>query len=331
MRLISLTFIGLCVLCVSIALNATHVKTEQMLQASRLYYQKVIDLAVEDAGEMMKHAAQVYGESDSPVKDYDPTQVSDAFFKTIFFNLNANTPEKQAAISLRIPCLVMLDEESYTLNVLENVVVNGEQIMTRITLPKRPYSVDYKGASYYLDTNHHIIYQRRINSVTESEVGNIEEMINHKEMYPQIDLIQDFSSVTGIEQLFIDKLTQDLNFYTNRHQYLARRCGVYHEFNFSSSADAWQNSLGGIGFFAMIQGVEGYGGRILSVDSFHRVGIDQADYVFGVIDNSVKYYCKMNCEKYQSRNALQIFIGAKQAAGAGYFPCHSCFGAIKAE
>lgn len=331
MRLISLTFIGLCVLCVTIALSSTHVKTQQMMQAQQIYYQKVLSLSVEDAGETMKQSAQVYGETDVSVRHYNTKQVSEAFFRTLFFNLNANTPEKQGDLSLRIPCIVMLDEDGYTLNVLENVLVNGEIVLTRITLPKKPYALAYKEGVYHLDINLQLTFQRSFDGVSEKQVGNLEDLIKNKSSFPQMALIQDYSSAKVIQQLFIDQLAEDVNFYTKRHQYLARQCGLYYEFNFSNVTNAWQNSLGGIGVFAMIQGVQGYGGQMLAVDSFQRISIEQVDYVFGILDQGIKYYCKMNCVKHLEENATQIFMGAKQAAGEGYFPCTCCFGALKTK
>lgn len=145
----SLIFIGVTLpIIIVVYINISYViKAEEQ----EMYYQKIVDSAVQDATNQMKEVENTDTKIDYGYSGVWDKKVSvnaqaavDTFLNSLYnnFNINGNIAAERY-LQLFIPAIAIVDYNGVQVSSIESYTLNGEQVESHVLKPKRYYTYTY--------------------------------------------------------------------------------------------------------------------------------------------------------------------------------------------
>jgi hypothetical protein len=324
MKLSSFNLLGLCILIIFLGLLQWQVRLLKTNQYYKMMYERVLVNAVEDATSQMRRSSKQYGHDLLLVQELNIEDIVNSFFSSLYYQLNARTPEKQEELKQLVPFVLVLDHDGYHINVYDRVQKGDDFVQARITLPKRPYAIFRDGVAYKLNLAGYIRAYSQAKREQPIAVGNFEDLVMLRDM-PELSWLYTIENEFELVRIVFETIALELEMHISNHLKTMQADGLDGAIEFDLSKIYNDSNLLNAGVFAMVQGLKGAGSHTINLSAFTRMSIDKNHYVIAYRDNILKTYCKSSCSRYENLYIQQVFNNAKEAAEQGYFPCEICY------
>lgn len=312
MKLISQAIIITLVMVSMLFVMGIKVEGKQHQNHLGRYYQKVLRLSIEDAGQEMIKASFHYEQGFKPVTYEGAKQVIEQFFETFTYNIGASSPQNRLYMHHYFPVILILDRDGYYAYVLgRQKTTNGEEITPKLE-GKRYYS-------YYEDENNyfHLTLGKVYTHFT------FDGQTWHQAEYPYDQL--DPSQHHFFQQQIVEEIEGVLTRAIRSHQDLLGDKGARFQVDLVSQDNSWKRAVDEGGLIVMMQGLPLGGGAYIKQMSSERIALSPHELLVGYTENQVKYYAKYTCQEAQDKGVEALFLHGSEAAKEGYFPCHTCY------
>lgn len=331
MKITDLVIIFLVILLpISIALDVVQHRQIEVLSWQQVY-DEIMNIASEDATIALLEQSgqesqeQIFEGIYKSAKDIDLNldKAIDRFYETIYINLGAEDKVSQDSLKANLPVQIVVDYDGLYIHTWENVYNSdsGKYKTREVWMPKIPYS--------YYDSNNNLVINFTLdefmyiynNNTAVKEQGNRAELASK---YP-INLFSSAATFDNVRrQTIIQLIQKQLEFYTNRANYLSQIYGQGYIYNIPFiSGETWNNTIDDICFISFLQGISipgtdetystyGFGGTRLILESKF----------VGSTYNGVKYFHKEGCAHII--NIEDTFNSKKEAVKNGYYSCPHC-------
>ena len=259
-------------------------------------------------------------------KDVEPNlnKAIARYYETVYLNLGIDDDKvAQDALKANLPLAMVVGYDGLYSYSWQNVYNSdtAQYEVKEIWMPKIPYA-------YYDGINNLVLnftlddYSYVYNNVTgdkdaDKRADLISKYPTEVFMSPEI-----FENVR--KQTIIDIIRNQLEYYTNRNNFLSTRYGKSYIYNIPIVSDeTWSNTINDICFISFLQGIVIPGtNESYSTFGFGGTKLKLTNKYCGNTISGLKYYHKEGC------NLLSVAEGTfndkKEAAKAGYMPCSVC-------
>ena len=307
---LALIFIG--ILLPMIIIVYVNVSFTIKAEEQEMYYNKIINAAVQDAANQMKEV-----ESDDGLNDYGYSGIQNSkvnisaeiaqktFFNSLYnnFGIRGNEAAEQY-LQTFIPALAVIDYDGVYISSMSNS--NKHEIR-----PKRYYSYTYSivGNSVYEGiedgatsihtvefTMDDYITHRGCKGTNDYAVKSfyIDDDNNNKELYDDNSAIKNDVIKKLHEkrkEVIINTITEELTSAVNRADSYAKSLGISYEFSIPTlTYDEMENAIKNVGVYAFVQGLNN-GNKFLNAKAYGATELQEArKYYFSVFENSSSKY-----------------------------------------
>ena len=307
---LALVFVGILLpIIIIVYVNVSYtIKAEEQ----EMYYNKIINLATQDAANQMKEVEGVdvsvdYGYSgiQNNKIGINPEIAKNIFFNSLYNNFGIKgNKDAESYLQTFVPAIAIIDFDGVYISSKEQNNGNIEHIIK----PKKYYSYTYS-----LDTSTHVIYDGIVS--TASSVHTVEftmsDYITHRSSIHDVKsfYIDDntnnadlYDSDVDLKKVVIDKLnnirkeiiintiTKEISNAIERSNSYARNVGISYEFVFPTlTYDEMENAIKNIGVFSFVQGLNN-GNRYLNAKSYGVTELQETTkYYFSIFNSDSKY------------------------------------------
>lgn len=311
------------------------IDVDQHRQIESLSWQQVYDQAMETASEdativLLQHPGQKSQEASFEGTGRSAKNIElnldgalRSFYDTVHINFGVeNNKVGQDALKANLPVQMVVGYDGLYIHTWQNVFNKdaGKYETRDIWMPKIPYSYYVSSKNLVVNfTLDDFVYVYN-NNTAASEQGK-RDAIAAK--YPgTIFSSPDFDSIR--RQNIIDLIQKDLQFFTDRANYLSKTYGQGYVYNIPFiSGESWNNTINDVCFISFLQGFNIPGtDKTYNTFGFGGTRLVLKDKYYGNTISGTKYYHKKDCK--QLNNIEATFDDAKTAARNGYKPCPIC-------
>lgn len=331
----SLIFVG--VMLPIIIIIYVNVSFNIKAQEQEMYYQKIINSAIEDAANQMKEVENVdpgidYGYSGTSDKkvSVNASLGVDTFLNSLYNNFNIKGNEAaQRYLQLFIPAIAVIDYNGVQISSVENTIENGTNVTKHTLKPKRYYSY-----SYSILNNGSIVegINKAANSIHIIEF-TMDDYVTHRGAYKYLGAFTDIpvksfyisdlannkdliggsvGNLSDVVDLLKQKrketiskvVTEEMAYAVNSNNAYARSAGITYNFVFpTTTQDEMYETIENVGIIAFVQGIS-IGNKYLNTKAYGVSKLDLATrYYFSIpnIDSKVKnnlYHKDTLCPEY---------------------------------
>ncbi|HRC81160.1 MAG TPA: hypothetical protein PLF27_07225 [Sedimentibacter sp.] len=255
--------------------------------------------------------------------DLNLDKAIDRFYESVYINLGAKDKISQDSLKANLPVQMVVGYDGLYIHTWENVYnsVSGKYETREVWIPKIPYS--------YHESNNNLV----INFTLDEFVYVYDNNTAAKEQGLRAEIASKyptsiFSSETTFDnvrrQTIIQLIQNQLEFYTNRANYLSQVYGQGYIYNIPYiSGETWNNTINDVCFISFLQGLPipgtnetystyGFGGTRLILESKF----------IGSTYDGVKYFHREGCAHIIDIEST--FNSKKEAVKNGYYSCPNC-------
>lgn len=297
----------------------TDLKYDHYFQAERIrhHYDQVLNRAIHDgAHALIKSDSLTQGQLDYKIK-INPMTGIEQFYKSLGNNLNAESKDKQAELTLYVPCLIVIDFDGFYVYGAERFVgENGEQKTVHILRPKVLFA--------YPIGDQVIIFHVNGNVVVYDSVSQIQLLYT----WTEFEELPEYSHLPLKEiriKVIADTIEKALTEQVNQHNLFAHQNGISYTF-FVPQIDEPElvNGFSDIGMIAFFQGMPIGGTDRLNLYSFGGSRVYEKSILSGYSIGGKWIVCRKTCTEYLEHEPIQVFRSSEEAAKEGYYPCTIC-------
>lgn len=324
MKLTSFAVIFIIIISPFLFINVQSSKAAIEDQKLRVYYDNIIDNAIQDAAFIL---SQYTHEGFSNARQI----AADTFFDSLYYSFNSYAnPSSKARIDACVPVLVFLEKEGFYLYALNPYENSSGQAEVRHTW----FSVQhYIGETlsdrfivrYTLDEDVYI-YDKMDKAFLQ---GNYQEFK---------DKILFFNDIKTFENLRIaavkNSVQKGIMLYINQYNQWASGKSLYVSLEFPSIDDSdWKRALTDEGILVFAQGFPVLSGKNYKHYALGGARVIRKAPITGYSWQELLYYCRIDCGHYLNtvltdpdfdRESIIYFSDDYEAARNGYFPCLHC-------
>jgi hypothetical protein len=324
MRLTSYAIVFIIVISPFLFISGQSSKAAIEDQKLRIYYDNVIDNAIQDAAFILSRHKH---EDSSTARQ----MAADAFFDSVYYSFGSYIdPASKARVDACVPVLVFLEKEGfylYALNPYKNI--SGQSETRHTWFPIKHYiggTLSGRFSVRYTLGDEIYVYDR------------IDMVLLHGDHQDFKDKIAFFNDAQTYENLKIaavkDSVQREIMRYMNEFNQWASGKSLYVSLKFPSIDDSsWKRALTDEGILVFAQGFPVLSGKSYSHYALGGARVIRKAPVAGYLWQGLLYYCHTDCKYYQNtvitdpsfdENSILYFSDAYEAAQNGYFPCMVC-------
>lgn len=301
-------------ICLSLprSIKTDHIQTMVKKQKE---YNQALDASVQDA---------VFNlvEMDSAQKvQLNKDEAVQRFFKSLYSNFGIlQDVYKQEQLKIYVPVILITDEDGYYIYYSHFEEKDGSPVLYQNWTEKKAYSYEDERYVYALTLGNFIrIYDKQSNEVYEGDYHDLAAMMPGSTILASEAVFEECRRTYVVESI-----VNDMNYYINEHNRIARFYGVTYNFALPSiQQEDWYRTIDDISFMVVFQGYP-YGS---SRDYYNRYEIGGArirktsSYYINM-DNGIPVYHRSSCSKIVDR--LEPYYTKLECAREGAFPCTEC-------
>lgn len=330
MKLINLAILFIMIVFPFIYMNGVKAQLYHEDTKLRVYYDQVIDNAVQDAA-FIWAGYQKKASYDSFYSTDNTREIAvKALTDSLFYSMGVyGNPSGMARIKSAVPVILFLEEDGYYLyGLTEYKGPDGHTIIDYCWYPKHPYVGEGITGStiirYTLGDNVYIY-----------DYATGQESLGA--YYDFSDVIPDFGSKERFEVLKLSAVSKtiekDLKAFIGQLNLLSRNMGVTYEFHFPRIDESdWRRALVDQSILVFAQGLPVLTGNQYEMEAFGGARIMRAPSLVGYSADGIKTYCREECTRYLNASlapgfdpkSIIYFSTAIEAASNGYYPCDVC-------
>lgn len=310
---LALIFIG--ILLPMIIIVYVNVSFTIKAEEQEMYYNKIINAAVQDAANQMKEV-----ENQDSLNDYgysgiqnskvniNPEIAQKTFFNSLYnnFGIRGNEAAEQY-LQTFVPAIAIIDYDGVYISSMATV----NDITNHVIRPKRYYSYTYSIDSSYnvIDgisgnnvhtvefTMDDYITHRGINGSMAYDVKSfyIDDNNNNEDLFGGYFESSVKTAVINKlhekrKEVIINTITEEMTAAVSRAGTFAKNIGINYEFSVPTiTYDEMENSIKNVGVYAFVQGLNN-GNRFLNAKAYGTTELQEArKYYFSIFSNNSKY------------------------------------------
>lgn len=300
-------------------------------QEQEMYYNKIIQAALEDATSQMKEVENTDAEIDYGYSGVQNSKVSvnpeiakNTFLNSLYnnFGIKGNEAAEQY-LQTFIPCIAIIDYNGVYISSEEEYEKEGQTVIEHVVKPKKYYSYTYTITN---DINNPIKDGIDTSGNVHTVEFTMDDYITHRSKYYDVtsfyisdsannEVLYDYVSgysdkvVSYLQekrkQVIIDTITKEIANATNKATSYAKAAGIDYSFVFPTiTQDDMNNAIENVGMFAFVQGIN-IGNKYLNARAYATTKLEESTkYYFSVFNDDSKYKLNLyhkdiNCPEYE--------------------------------
>lgn len=311
------------------------IDVEQHRQIEALSWQQVYDEIMYNASEDatiallrqsgQKSHEQIFEGAYKRSKDIELNleAAMERFLETVYINFGAEDKVSQDSLKANLPVQMVVGYDGLHIHTWTNVFnADAGRYETReIWMPKIPYSYYDSGNNLIINfTLDDFVYVHNNNTASREQGKRNEIAVK----YP-VGILTSAATFDNVRRQTIIQLIQgQLEFYTNRANYLSKVYGQGYIYNIPMiSGETWNNTINDVSFISFLQGLPIPGtNKTYSTFGFGGTRLYLKNKFVGSTYNGVKYFHKEGCVRI---GTIEEFLDSKKdAAKKGFYSCPIC-------
>ncbi len=298
-------------------------------QEQEMYYNKIIQSALEDATSQMKEVENTDAEIDYGYSGVQNSKVSvnpeiakNAFLNSLYnnFGIRGNDAAEQY-LQTFIPCIAIIDYNGVYISSEEEYTKGGQTVIEHVVKPKKYYSytytigndgkpkdgIDTTGDVHTVEftMDDYITHRSKNSGVTSFYISDSENNSVLDDSYggASDEIVKHLQEKR--KQVIIDTITKEIANATNKATSYAKAAGIDYSFVFPTiTQDDMNNAIENVGMFAFVQGIN-IGNKYLNARAYATTKLEESTkYYFSVFNDDSKYKLNLyhkdiNCPEYQ--------------------------------
>lgn len=284
-------------------------------ERKRIELNKALDTSVDDG---VAQLIEVGGDRKKP--HINKEKAVKSFYDSLYLNFNAleNTMQK-GILDSYIPVICIVDYDGYYIYSSEEFLKQGETVIEKVWQPKQYFTYEYEGYIYMFTIDDYLsVYDSNNNKFYEGKRRDLAPVIGTA-ILSDIDTFEKTR-----RKCIVDKIKNDINYYINNHNKMARQLGINYTFTIPQiEEEDWYNTVDDIGMMVFFQGYPtGISNELYNYYALGGARVYKgAKYYLQSIEG-VPYYHRNTCSLLTNRN--YEVTDRKDAAKKGYRPCREC-------
>ncbi|MGL5381765.1 hypothetical protein [Clostridium sp.] len=284
-------------------------------EKKRIELNRALDTAVDDG---VSQLIEVGGDSKKPIINKE--KAIETFYDSLFLNFNAleNTTQK-GILDSYIPVICVIDRDGYYIYSSEEFEKQGQKVIEKVWQPKQYFTYEADGYIYMFTMDDYLsVYDSNNNRFYEGKRKDLAPVVGTQ-------ILSDLETFESTRRkCIVDKVKNDLNYYINNHNTMARQMGIDYMFAIPQiEEEDWYNTVDDIGMMVFFQGYPI--GISNEVYNYYAIGgarvYKGAKYYLQNIDG-LPYYHRDSCTLLTNRSyEVQT---RQEGAKKGYRPCREC-------
>ncbi len=336
MKITDLALIFVAIILPIIIIAYVNVSYTIKAQEQEMYYNKIINIATEDAANQMKEVESGDTENDYGYSGIQNSKVSinpeiakDTFLNSLYNNFGIKGNDAaQRYLQTFIPVIAIIDYNGVYISSEENVNNTVEHVVK----PKKYYTYTYSiikngGGDYEMrdgivngayeyhtvefTMDDYITHRGSYGSGNNYEVSNfyISDSNNNEDLCTNSSFRKTVvkNLLNKRRDIIIDTIVKQISYYTNAANAYAKNAGINYSFVFPTiTTEEMSSAINNVGIFAFVQGLN-TGNKYLNTKSYSVSKLKETDkYFFSILNNgSSKYNLNLyhkdeNCPEYLS-------------------------------